>query len=74
MKKIFKLNIILVLGLIIGMMSCTKDFEEMNVNPNEPADAPSTNVLAYTLRYVGDSFYDDWNVRETIGKFNPGKQ
>ena len=60
MKKIFKLNIILVLGLLIGVVSCTKDFEEMNINPNEPADAPSTNILAHSLRYVGDVFYDDW--------------
>jgi len=60
MKKIFKLNIILVLGLIIGVVSCTKDFEEMNVNPNEPADAPNTNILAHSLRYVGDVFFDDW--------------
>ena len=60
MKKLFKLNIILVLGLIVGIMSCTKDFEEMNINPNEPADAPSTNILAHSLRYVGDAFYDDW--------------
>jgi len=60
MKKIFKLNIILVLGLLIGVVSCTKDFEEMNINPNEPSDAPSTNILAHSLRYVGDAFFDDW--------------
>jgi hypothetical protein len=60
MKKIFKLNIILVLGLLIGVVSCTKNFEEMNINPNEPSDAPSTNILVHSLRYVGDAFYDDW--------------
>ncbi len=60
MKKILNIKAVFVLGLIIGLVSCTKDFEEMNVNPNEPSDAPNTNILAHSLRYYADFFFDDW--------------
>ncbi len=60
MKKILNIKAVFVLGLIIGLVSCTKDFEEMNVNPNEPNDAPNTNILAHSLRYYADFFFDDW--------------
>ncbi|MCD4745788.1 MAG: SusD/RagB family nutrient-binding outer membrane lipoprotein [Bacteroidales bacterium] len=60
MKKILKIKIILVLSLIIALVSCTKDWEEMNTNPNEPVEVSPTNILAYSLRYIADNFYDDW--------------
>lgn len=60
MKKILNLKVLLVFGLIFTFTSCTKDWEEMNTNPNEPTEAPATNILAYSLRYCGDSFFDDW--------------
>lgn len=60
MKKIFKINALLVLGALFLITSCTKDFEEMNINPNEPNVAPPTNVLTYAVRYFATNFYDDW--------------
>lgn len=59
MKQILK-KIILLLAVIVALASCTKNWEEMNTDPNEPSDAPSTNILAHSLRYVGDVFFDDW--------------
>ncbi|MDO5978104.1 SusD/RagB family nutrient-binding outer membrane lipoprotein [Flavivirga spongiicola] len=53
MKKIIKINfksikvptfsIVLVLGLLLS--SCTDDFEQINVNPNLPAEATSASLL-----------------------------
>jgi hypothetical protein len=60
MKKIFKLNIILVLAFFLASLSCTKDFEEMNINPNQPVDVPSTNILCYDLRFISDNFFNAW--------------
>jgi hypothetical protein len=60
MKKIFKIKVILVLALILGLGSCTKDWEGMNTNPNEPVVVPPTNLLAYALRYYSDNFVDPW--------------
>ncbi len=60
MKKFLNIKAVFVLGLIIGLVSCTKDFEEMNVNPNEPNWAPNTNILAHSLRYYADNFFDAW--------------
>lgn len=60
MKKIVNINILMVLVLIFTSISCTKNFEEMNVNPNQPSDVPSSNILCYDLRYVGDQFFNSW--------------
>lgn len=56
MKNIF----IIALVTLFATVSCTKDWEEMNVNPNVPADVPMTNLLANSLVYTGDSFFDSW--------------
>ena len=43
-------KIILGLFLILGLLpSCTKDFEEMNTNPNSPVDVPAINIFTNTL-------------------------
>jgi hypothetical protein len=39
-------KIILGLFIMIGLVSaCTKDFEEMNTNPNSPVDVPAINIF-----------------------------
>lgn len=38
-------NIFLVALLILGIGSCTKNFEEMNQSPNSPVDVPAINVF-----------------------------
>ncbi|MEA3505328.1 MAG: SusD/RagB family nutrient-binding outer membrane lipoprotein [Bacteroidota bacterium] len=60
MKKINILNIALVIGFILLGSSCTKDWDEMNTDPNNPNDVPYSNILAHTLRTTGDVFFDDW--------------
>jgi hypothetical protein len=59
MKKITIITTIALLGFLF-INSCTEDWEEMNVDPDNPTVAPATNILAHTLRYAGDVFYDDW--------------
>ncbi len=64
MKKIFKINVILVISLVFAFISCTKDFEEINQNPNEPLLVPSTNILARAIRFTGDNLYEYWQMTE----------
>jgi hypothetical protein len=50
MKNIFKdSKVILLAVLMIIAGSCTKDFEEMNTNPNSPVDVPSINIFTNTI-------------------------
>lgn len=60
MKRINILSFIVVLGLLFVGNSCTDDWEEMNVDPNNPDKVPATNILANSIRYSGDYFFDDW--------------
>lgn len=56
--QILKFSVIAVFGVLL--MGCTKDFDEINTNPNASADAPITNVLAYCIRYTCDTYFDPW--------------
>ncbi|MDD3101170.1 MAG: SusD/RagB family nutrient-binding outer membrane lipoprotein, partial [Bacteroidales bacterium] len=56
--KMIKLSVIAVFGVLL--MGCTKDFDEINTNPNASADAPITNILAYSIRYTCDTYFDAW--------------
>jgi len=56
MKNIF----IIALVTLLAAVSCTKDWEDMNVSPNSPDDVPMTNLLANSIVYTGDQFFDDW--------------
>ncbi len=59
MKKIFNFTlVVLAIGLITT--SCTKNWEDMNIDPNNPVDVPMTNILANSIVYTGDQFFDDW--------------
>lgn len=59
MKKLSKY---IAAGLIAVsfVSSCTKDFTDINTNPNKPVDAPLTNVFAYVLQDFSANFYDAW--------------
>ena len=41
---------------IIFMSSCTKNFEEINTNPNNPDIAPLTNVFANVIQDISERF------------------
>lgn len=51
----------LIKGIIVGVsvlvaVSCTKNFTEINTNPNNPDFAPITNVFAGTITNIGSAF------------------
>lgn len=50
MKNILKdSKVILLTILILIAGSCTKEFEEMNTNPNSPVDVPAINILTNSI-------------------------
>ena len=56
MKNLFKLYV--VIGLI-GFVSCTGNFEEINTNPNNPETVPSAPILTWVQFYMSISYYGD---------------
>jgi len=60
MKKLNIISSIVLLGLIFFGVSCTEGWEDLNEDPNNPSEAPATNILAHTIRVAGGAFYDDW--------------
>ncbi|MDR1779317.1 MAG: SusD/RagB family nutrient-binding outer membrane lipoprotein [Tannerella sp.] len=40
--------------------SCTGSFDEINTDPDNPTEVPTTNLLAWTIWYTSASFYDRW--------------
>jgi hypothetical protein len=57
--KIF--NKLLVGVVMLFVMSCTEGFEEMNINPNQPAVATSGQLLAAAQSQYADAIGDEWN-------------
>ena len=71
MKNIFKdSKVILLAVLIIIAGSCTKDFEEMNTNPNSPVDVPAINIFTNAL--VSHTGYEmgDWIQHTYLGPWS----
>jgi len=69
MKKIIA-YIVIAGWALLTQPSCTKKFEQINTNPNNPVKAPTTNVLAWVLETFGANFFDSWgnmNEPETYG-------
>jgi len=54
MKNLFKLYVII--GLI-GFVSCTGNFLEINTNPNEPENVPSAPILTWVQREMSGAYY-----------------
>lgn len=59
MKKIKYLSLIFIVGLFT-LSSCTKGWEDLNKDPNNPTDVPATNILAHSLRYPAQFLFDSW--------------
>ena len=51
-----KIYVAAMTGLMVIASSCTKNFEEINTNPNAPDEAPMTNVLGYVISSLGYRF------------------
>ncbi|TVQ18699.1 MAG: SusD/RagB family nutrient-binding outer membrane lipoprotein [Bacteroidetes bacterium] len=59
MKKYFIIPLIF-FALLVVSHSCTKDFEEINTDPNNPVEAPSINILANVIRLHTQQYYNAW--------------
>ncbi len=59
MKKLTYLIAILLAGIFM-LSSCTKGWEELNRDPNNPTEVPPTTVLGHVIRATGDAFFDEW--------------
>jgi len=57
MKNLIKLFVIIGLA---GFISCTGNFEEINVNPNNPEVAPSATILTYVERQASGWYGGVW--------------
>jgi len=61
MKNILTKLLIIFMLIPITFTSCTEDFEQMNINPNQPTAVPNTNLLISSItsgvrRIHGSSF------------------
>ncbi len=58
-KNIMKFIVLASLSIFV-LIGCTDKFREINTDPDRAKDAPATNVMAFTLRYMGSTFFDVW--------------
>ncbi len=58
MKKIKLIGVFFVSLLILG--SCTKGWEEMNIDPNNAIDVPAENILINLERGMSNTLFDVW--------------
>lgn len=56
MKKIHFFALLLILAAV----GCTKDFEEINTNPNNPSKASTAFLLTSAQKSLSDNLYDEW--------------
>lgn len=67
MKMKSYISAVAVATLALGFNSCTKDFDEINTDPDAYSTAPVTNILGYTLyqmayRYGNEQYrLQDWS-------------
>ena len=68
MKYLTKSQIIPGLFLIIGLLSsCTKGFEKMNQNPNNPVDVPAINIFTNAEQSAISRQMGDWIQHTYLG-------
>jgi len=60
-------NILLVAFLILGIGSCTKDFEEMNKSPNSPVDVPAINIFTNAVYNSLNYEFGSWLQHTYLG-------
>lgn len=50
------------MAIVLMITSCTSSFDQVNTDPDNPSAklVPTTNVLAYCLRYSSDNMFDSW--------------
>lgn len=48
------------LVLVVMAVGCTKDFDEINTDPNRPKEVPTVNLISTAQRYITDDIFDEW--------------
>ncbi len=46
--------------LVLLIASCTKNFDKINKNPNQPAEVPTPTLLTGAQKGLCDNIYDEW--------------
>src|SRR5687768_12050532 len=59
MKNIFSKEIAIVL-LILLLVSCSQDFEEINRDPNNPTMVRTSSLMTNAQKGLLDDIYDEW--------------
>lgn len=58
MKTFIKLT--LGIFLVLFMMGCTKNFDKINSNPNNPAEVTTAAIFTMAQKGLCDDIYDEW--------------
>lgn len=58
MSKLKYISIFLVAVLLF--YSCTKKFDKINTDPNNPSSVPPSNLLAFSIQDFGAHLWDSW--------------
>lgn len=48
------------LVLVVMAVGCTKDFDEINTDPNRPKEVPTVNLISTAQKSLTDDIYDEW--------------
>ena len=70
--KYFKNSPKIILGLFLAVFmtwSCTKDFEELNTNPNSPVDVPAINIFTNAQERSVNLQLGDWMQSYYLGNW-----
>jgi hypothetical protein len=58
MKQLF-IKFVFASLIFLQATSCTRKFDEMNINPNNPVTAPATNILARSIQATASTLYGE---------------
>lgn len=59
MKILYNIAIVFLLGAML-LAGCTKDFEQINDNPNQPTLVPSPTLMLNAQKQLMDDIRDEW--------------
>lgn len=48
------------LVLVVMAVGCTKDFDQMNTDPNRPTVVPTVNLISAAQKTLTDDIFDEW--------------
>lgn len=48
------------LVLVVMAVGCTKDFDEINTDPNRPKEVPTVNLISTAQKSLTDDIFDEW--------------